>query len=353
MLRHMGADKLLNVFFAQSDALFQYDARHDFLAVLRVRHADNLNVAHLLVGVDEVLDLLRVDILAAADNHIFDPPGDAVVAVAPPPREVAGVQPAVRVDGGGGGGRHFIITLHDVVAPRHELSVGVVGEVFAGSRIDNLAFDAGQRLPHRADAHLHRVVGTAHCAARRRFGLSEHDGNLAHPHFLQNVLHHLDRAGTARHNAGAHMRKVGGGEQLMLQHRDKHGRHAVYGGNLLFVNRLQRQTGRVSRYRNHRRAVGDAGGHRQHHPEAVEHRHMNQKAVGCREIHTVADIFAVVDDVVMAQHHAFGEAGRAGGVLHVADVVAVQHRGALVYLLQRRVFRHRHRVVPVDTTGQS
>jgi hypothetical protein len=74
--------------------------------------------------------------------------------------------------------------------------------------------------------------------------------------------------------------------------------------------------------------VGHRGGHRKHHAEAVEHRHLDHHAVGGGEIHAVADALAVVDDVVMREHDALREAGGAGGVLHVAHVVLITHHRA-------------------------
>ena len=55
------------------------------------------------MGVDEFLDLLGVDVLAAADDHVLEPAGDAVVALRRLAGEVARMQPAVLVDGLAGG----------------------------------------------------------------------------------------------------------------------------------------------------------------------------------------------------------------------------------------------------------
>ena len=84
----------------------------------------------------------------------------------------------------------------------------------------------------------------------------------------------------------------------------------------------------------HGDAVGHGGGHSQHHAEAVEHGHLNHHPVGGGQIHAVADGLAVVDHVVVGEHNALGEAGGAGGVLHIADVVLVDGMAAAVDLLQ-------------------
>jgi hypothetical protein len=49
--------------------------------------------------VQELLDLARVDVLAAADDHVLDAPDDVDVALVVHRREVAGVHPAGGVDG--------------------------------------------------------------------------------------------------------------------------------------------------------------------------------------------------------------------------------------------------------------
>ena len=54
------------------------------------------------VGVEEFLDLPRVHVLAAADDHVLDPADDIQVAVGVHDGEIAGVHPARRVDGLGG-----------------------------------------------------------------------------------------------------------------------------------------------------------------------------------------------------------------------------------------------------------
>ncbi len=56
----------------------------------------------LRVCVEELLDLAREDVLAAADHHVLDAPDDLAVAVLVEHREVAAGDPARRVDGLGG-----------------------------------------------------------------------------------------------------------------------------------------------------------------------------------------------------------------------------------------------------------
>ena len=70
--------------------------------------------------------------------------------------------------------------------------------------------------------------------------------------------------------------------------------------------------------------MGEACHGSQHQAEAVEEGHHHAELVVLGELHAVADALAVVEDIVVAQHHPFGEAGGAGGVLHIDDLVAVK-----------------------------
>lgn len=92
--------------------------------------------------------------------------------------------------------------------------------------------------------------------------------------------------------------------------------------------------------------MGHRGGHSQHHAEAVEHRHLDHHPVGGGKIHTVADGLAVVDHIVMGQHDSFWEAGSAGGILHIADVVLIDGGGPAVDLLHGNLGGKVHGLLP-------
>src|SRR5262249_660619 len=112
----------------------QLDPGADLLAVLGVGHADHLHVLDLGVAVEELLDLARVDVLAAADDHVLDGPHAVAVALGVEGGEVAGVHPAAGVDRLGGLLGVAPVPLHDRVAAgaelarrarRHDAAVGV------------------------------------------------------------------------------------------------------------------------------------------------------------------------------------------------------------------------------------
>ena len=75
-------------------ALAQPHPGHQLLAVPLVGDADDLGVDDVGVGVEELLDLPRVHVLPAADDHVLDPADDVEVALGVHDGEVAGVHPA-------------------------------------------------------------------------------------------------------------------------------------------------------------------------------------------------------------------------------------------------------------------
>src|SRR5947209_9847463 len=55
---------------------------HDLFTVLDIRHTNHLHVADLGMGVQELFNLTRVDILAAANDHVLNTSYDVDVALA-------------------------------------------------------------------------------------------------------------------------------------------------------------------------------------------------------------------------------------------------------------------------------
>jgi MMPL family len=77
-------------------AVVELDDGHDLLAVSFVGDTDHLDVDDVGVDVEELLDLSRVHVLAAADDHVLDPPHDVEVAVVVHRGQIAGVHPPRR-----------------------------------------------------------------------------------------------------------------------------------------------------------------------------------------------------------------------------------------------------------------
>src|SRR3954447_5801116 len=135
------------------------DAGHQLLAVAGVGHAHDLDVGDVRVRHQELLDLARVDVLAAADDHVLDAPDDLQVALVVHLREVAGVHPARAVDRVGGLLGLFPVSEHDAVAARAELARLAAGDDRAALGVHDLDLDVRMHPPDGSDALLERVVG--------------------------------------------------------------------------------------------------------------------------------------------------------------------------------------------------
>ena len=261
------------------------------------------------------------------------------------------MEPAVLVDGGRRGLRHLVVALHDVVAAGDEFADDFIRAVFAGLRVDDLAFDAGERGTDRIDADVDGVGRPAHGASGGRFRLAVDDDDLLHVHLVDDILHDGDRTGRARHDAGAHVGEVGLREVVVGQHGDEHGRDAVEGGDVFIVDAGEGRLRREVRDGQDGAAVGHGRRHGEDHAEAVEHGDLDHHAVRGREVHAVADGLAVVDDVVVGQHDALRETGGTGGVLHVADVVDVDRGLHAVDLLDGSLVRILEGLFPGQGAG--
>src|ERR1700712_1218142 len=138
------------------DALAQPHTRHQLLAVARVGHPDHLLVEDVRVRVEELLDLARVHVLPAADDHVLDAAGDVDVALVVHHAEVAGVHPAGAVDHLGGLLRLLPVAQHHRVAAGAELARGAARDRQPGLRVDDLRLEVGQRAADGRDAAVQR-----------------------------------------------------------------------------------------------------------------------------------------------------------------------------------------------------
>src|SRR6202045_896341 len=97
-MRDLPLAKGANLLLGAAPAVAQPNPGAKLFAVARVGHADHLHILDLRVAVEELLDLARIDVLAAADHHVLDPPDDVAVALGVYGREIAGPHPAGRID---------------------------------------------------------------------------------------------------------------------------------------------------------------------------------------------------------------------------------------------------------------
>jgi hypothetical protein len=124
----------------------------DLLAVPLVRYADHLHIGDLGVGVEELLDLARVDVLPASDDHVLDAADDLDVAVLAHHRQVAGVHPAPRVDRLRRLLRFVPVAEHHAVAAGAQFARLTARPGHARHRVDDLDLDVRHDAADRAGA---------------------------------------------------------------------------------------------------------------------------------------------------------------------------------------------------------
>ena len=113
--------------------------------------------------------------------------------------------------------------------------------------------------------------------------------------------------------------------ELMIQLGYEHRRYPVQGRAMLLGNGFEcLKRAEVWGRKDHRGPMRDASQVSQHHAETMIKRDGNAKPIAMGQAHALADPVTVVEDVVVREHRAFGEARRAGGVLDVDDVVEIE-----------------------------
>ena len=204
------------------------DERGRLLAVLLRGAADDGDVLDARHGAEEILDLLGGDVLAAADDEVLEPPGDVVVSVGVHAADVAGVEPAALVDALRCLLGHLVVALHRVEAAAAYLAVDAYGRELLRVGVDDRDLDAGERLADclalALDGRLEVARHSHHGAA---LGQAVGVADFLHVHPVEDLLHPVDRARGAGHDAGPEAREVELREERVVEHGDVHRRHAV------------------------------------------------------------------------------------------------------------------------------
>ena len=137
-------------------ALAQLDEGTGRFAPFVVGPGDDRGGGDRGVAGEHALDLQRGDVLAAGDDHVLGPVGDADIAVGLDHAQIAGVIPAA-LEGFGGGLRILQIALHDDVAGEHQLAqrLAVVRDFGAGLAVDDRERGLGRVAHALAGVLLH------------------------------------------------------------------------------------------------------------------------------------------------------------------------------------------------------
>ncbi len=111
-----------------------------------VGHADHRRLGHGGVAEQGALDLGRVGVEAADDEHVLLAVGDPHVAGVVHDPDVAGVEPAVGVDGLGRGLGVLEVARHHGVAPHHDLA-RLAARQLGALGVDDAHLEAGDGAP--------------------------------------------------------------------------------------------------------------------------------------------------------------------------------------------------------------
>ncbi len=125
------------------------------LAIAVVGDAEHLGVLDLRMLVEILLDLARIEVLAAADHHVLDAADDVAVALVVDGGEIAGVHPAAVVQHLGGLLRFVPVAQHDAVAARAQFT-GLAARHDLALEIDDLHLDVRMNAADRRHAPFHR-----------------------------------------------------------------------------------------------------------------------------------------------------------------------------------------------------
>ena len=164
----------------------QPDPRHYDLAEPRVGNADHLHLADLGMRVEKLLHFARIDVFAAADDHVARAAGDVDASVFAHHAQVAGVQPAVGLDHLRGAFGIAVVALHHRVAAHADFALLADGQRSRRSVGETILISVcGMARPTVLTRISMRVAGVAHGHHRRSFGLPVGDDQLADVHLVQ------------------------------------------------------------------------------------------------------------------------------------------------------------------------
>ncbi len=158
-MRDLALAERRDFFDGQITAVFGLDPRHDLFAVLGVGDADDLDVSDLGVGIEELLDLSWIDVLAASDDQVLDSAHDVEITLVVHHGEVTGVHPTVFVDGLGGLVGIVPVADHHRIPLGAEFARCASGNGLAGVGVDDLHLDVRQHPADGPDSLVDRVVG--------------------------------------------------------------------------------------------------------------------------------------------------------------------------------------------------
>src|SRR5215216_349210 len=293
-------------------ALLEHDGGADLLAHLVVGDADDGGLGDRGVLVEDLFDLARVHVVAAADDHLLLAVDDEEVAVLVDLAHVAGAEPAILVEDLVRGVVPVPVALHDIVAADGDLADGVRALDIVAVVVDELHLDALDRGADRTGLAL--AVGVVEGGDRRGLRQAVALEHLAAEGLLE-APHHLDRH---RRAARAAEPQAGGVAALVLrhvEHRDIHRRDAEEDRDLVALEHLHGLFGVEARQQRQARPGADCRVEAAGLPEGVEQRERAEDDVFLGGLGERLDVdLGVLLEVAVRELGALRRAGRAARV---------------------------------------
>src|SRR5690606_14772981 len=146
--------------------------RDDGLDPFVVGQSDHRALAHRLVGEQGVLDFARVDVVAAADDHVRAAVLQVEEAFSVELADVAGAHPAIGHEGGFGKlGR--LVVARDAALHAYRDLAGLAGRYIHAVVVEQPDLDIDRGLAAGCEPVADMVLGTQHRQAQGRLGLAE------------------------------------------------------------------------------------------------------------------------------------------------------------------------------------
>src|SRR5579883_1462639 len=289
------------------------DDSQQFFAEEFVGDAENLHIGYFWMANQEFFDLAREKVLAAANDHLFEAAHDIDVAICIHCRQVAGVQPALGVDGLRRPVGYIVVAGHDDGAATADFAALADRNGRACGRVDDLDIGMWQGFADGCRLALEGVIGQGDGHGAGIFRLAESDDDIG-PDTPLDLFHKRNGDGRAGATDLFERREVIFVEIGMLQHRHEHGRDAAGDGAAFAADDLHGLE-RVEAEQGVDGAAGTEGDqHVAHAAEDVEEWHQHAAANILLKFALAHHKVRLIEQVAMRQYGPFGEAGSAGGV---------------------------------------
>ena len=214
------------------------DPGRNFLPLLRVRVAKNLCLDNVRQGIEDFFYLDGVYLNAISQDHVLQPSRYPEIPVFIHLSQVAGMQPALPVDGRVRGTGHLVVFLHEE-APRADLPLGPGGKGLSRRGRNNPDLVARERETDRGNPQVNRVAGAGHGYPGSGFRQAVSDGDIRDADLLHETCHQRHGAGGPANNPLAHGFPVLFFKGGMLQKRNHHAGRAIDRRAFFIRNRLK------------------------------------------------------------------------------------------------------------------